>query len=201
MLQTIFYIFVVLYSVILHEISHGLAAYSMGDPTAKYAGRLTLNPIKHIDLFGSVLLPLMGYLAGGFLFGYAKPVPYNPLNLNDQRYGPAKVAAAGPLSNLLLAVLFGLFIRFVPGVLENVVLADLLGFVVYLNIGLGVFNLLPFYPLDGHHLFLSFLPDRYREVKYFLARYGVVLLIMCIFFAPNILSPLIRFLFRVIVGG
>src|SRR3989338_334264 len=96
------YILAVLYSVILHEISHGLMAYSMGDQTAKHAGRLTLNPIKHLDMFGSVLLPLVTFFAGGFIFGYAKPVPYNPLNLNDQKYGPAKVAAAGPLSNLFL---------------------------------------------------------------------------------------------------
>src|SRR3989344_3815513 len=114
--QIIFYAVVILYSVILHEIAHGLMALSMGDSTAKYAGRLTLNPVKHLDLFGSVLLPLMTFLAGGFIFGYAKPVPYNPLNLNDQKYGPAKVAAAGPLSNFMLAVLIGLFLRFAPGI-------------------------------------------------------------------------------------
>src|SRR3989344_889494 len=156
-LEILFYVVVVLYSVILHEISHGLMAYSMGDPTAKYAGRLTLNPIKHLDMFGSVLLPIMTYLGGGFLFGYAKPVPYNPLNLSDQKYGPAKVALAGPLSNILLAVLFGLVIRFIPGIPLDLEL--LFARIVYLNLGLAIFNLVPIQPLDGHWLLLTFLPD------------------------------------------
>ena len=104
-----------LYSVIIHEISHGLMAQSMGDTTARDAGRLSLNPIKHLDLFGSILLPLMLLaIRSPFLFGYAKPVPYNPLNLSDQRYGQAKVAMAGPLSNFILAILFGLVLRFLP---------------------------------------------------------------------------------------
>src|SRR3989344_8429104 len=107
---------VILFSIVLHEVAHGVAAHSLGDPTAKNLGRLTLNPIKHLDLFGSIILPVMTYWAGGFIFGYAKPVPYNPLNLNDQKYGPAKVAAAGPLSNFMLAVLIGLFLRFAPGI-------------------------------------------------------------------------------------
>ena len=121
-----------LYSVIIHEISHGLMAQSMGDTTARDAGRLTLNPIKHLDLFGSILLPLMLIvIRSPFLFGYAKPVPYNPLNLSDQKYGPAKVAIAGPLSNFILAILFGLVLRFLPDSVGPL-LPDLLAYVAIL---------------------------------------------------------------------
>src|SRR3989338_292736 len=101
MLTGFFTIVVIVFSIVLHEVSHGAVANSLGDPTAKQLGRLTLNPIKHIDLFGSIILPVsMALLSGGaFIFGYAKPVPYNPLNLNDRHWGPAKVALAGPLTN------------------------------------------------------------------------------------------------------
>src|SRR5436190_1548896 len=108
-LEIIFGILVFLYSVIIHEVSHGFMALSMGDTTARDQGRLTFNPIPHIDMIGSVLLPLFLILAHApFVFGYAKPVPYNPLRLSDRKYGPLKVALAGPASNLLLAVLFGM---------------------------------------------------------------------------------------------
>ncbi len=177
-------------------------AQSMGDQTAKYAGRLTLNPIKHLDLFGSLLLPLMTLVAslGTFVFGYAKPVPYNPLNLNDQKYGPAKVAIAGPLSNILLAVLFGMVLRFAPGIAGNPVARDFLDFVVQINLLLAVFNLVPIQPLDGHWLLLTFLPERWVEVKYFLVRYGIFIFIFFVLFLSKFLMPLIDFLFRVIVG-
>lgn len=189
-----------LYSVIIHEISHGLMAQSMGDTTARDAGRLTLNPIKHLDLFGSILLPLMLLvIRSPFLFGYAKPVPYNPLNLSDQRYGPAKVAIAGPLSNFILAILFGLVLRFLPDSVGPL-FPRLLGQVVYINLLLAVFNLVPIQPLDGHWLLLTFLPARWVEVKYFLVRYGVFLFLFFIIFFSRVLSPLINFLFTVIVG-
>src|SRR3989338_11108889 len=189
-----------LYSVIIHEISHGLMAQSMGDTTARDAGRLTLNPIKHLDLFGSILLPLMLFvIRSPFLFGYAKPVPYNPLNLSDQRYGPAKVAMAGPLSNFILAILFGLVLRFLPDSVGPL-LPDLLAYVVRINLLLAVFNLVPIQPLDGHWLLLTFLPAKWIEVKYFLVRYGVFLFLFFIIFFSHVLSPLINFLFTVIVG-
>ena len=111
---TIFSLVVLLFSVIIHELSHGSVANSLGDPTAKYAGRLTLNPLKHLDPFGSVILPLLLFLMQSpVLVGWAKPVPINPYNLRDQKWGHIKVAAAGPLSNIALAVFFGLIIRFV----------------------------------------------------------------------------------------
>ncbi|HEY4500581.1 MAG TPA: site-2 protease family protein [Candidatus Paceibacterota bacterium] len=105
--QFIFSLIVLLFSVVIHEISHGYAALFLGDRTAEYAGRLTLNPIKHIDLVGTIILPVISLLLpGSFLFGWAKPVPYNPYNLRNQRWGEAIVAAAGPLSNILLALIF-----------------------------------------------------------------------------------------------
>src|SRR3989338_7007931 len=112
LLLPIFYVVVLIYSVVIHEVSHGLMADSLGDPTAKNLGRLTLNPLKHIDMFGSVLLPLLLFIVRSpFIIGYAKPVPYDPTQLVDRKYGPAKVALAGPASNVVLALIFGLSLR------------------------------------------------------------------------------------------
>lgn len=193
-----------LYSVIIHEVSHGLMAQSMGDTTARDAGRLTLNPIRHIDLFGSIILPIGLFLVshGSFVFGYAKPVPYNPMNLSDRRFGPAKVGFAGPLSNILLAVLFGLTLRFLPLPLQNPTLSMFLQYGVYFNLGLAIFNLIPIPPLDGHWLLLSILPDSFSAVRQYIVRYGIFffffVLILISYF--DFITPLIRFLFRGIVG-
>lgn len=196
----VFYVVVLIFSVVLHEVSHGFMAQSMGDQTAKYAGRLTLNPLKHIDLFGSILLPMLTFFTAGIIFGYAKPVPYNPLNLNDQTYGPAKVAIAGPLSNLLVAVIFGLSLRFF-GVNMVPTLELLFTIVVRLNIGLAIFNLVPIPPLDGHWILLTLLPSRFRELRDFIMRYGIFLFIFFVIFLSHYLVPLINFLFTVIVGN
>ena len=199
-MEIIFGIIVVVFSVVLHEVAHGSVAYSLGDSTAKDLGRLTLNPLKHLDWFGSVLLPLFTFWAGGFFFGYAKPVPYNPLNLSDRKYGPAKVALAGPAVNLALAVLFGLLLRFLPLALHATILPQLFQFVVFLNLTLALFNLMPVPPLDGHWLLLTFLPDRYQAFKLFLIRYSVFIFIFFLFFIFPLLFPLINLLFKVIVG-
>lgn len=199
-LSLIFKILVVLFSVVLHEVSHGAVANSLGDSTAKDLGRLTLNPFKHLDLFGSVILPIFTLLLGGFVFGYAKPVPYNPANLRDRKYGPAKVAFAGPAVNFIIAVLFGLLLRFMPPSLGATVLPQLLSFVVMLNLVLGIFNLVPIPPLDGHWLLLTFLPERLVAFKLFLLRYGLVIFLIFLFFVFPLLIPLINLLFRVIVG-
>ena len=198
---TVFQIVVFLFSVVLHEVAHGAAANAMGDNTAKDLGRLTLNPVKHIDLFGSIVLPLLAYLgsAGTFVFGYAKPVPYNPNNLNDRRFGPAKVAFAGPAVNLVLAVVFGLIIRFLPSSL-GATLPTLLGYIVWVNLLLAVFNLMPIPPLDGHWLLLTFLPASANVFKLWLVRYGMVLFVFFLFFIFPQLLPLINLLFRIIVG-
>ena len=197
----LFTILVFLFSVIIHEVSHGLMAQSMGDDTAKRAGRLTLNPFPHLDMYGSILVPLMTFLAFGAFFGYAKPVPYNPANLSDQRFGASKVAIAGPLSNLLLAIIFGLFLRFLPADVPPI-LPILFLIIVRVNLLLMVFNLIPIQPLDGHWLLLTFLPNRWIEVKYFVVRYGIFMFfaLLIILYHYDFLTPLINFLFRVIVG-
>ncbi len=199
-LIVVFWIVALLYSVVIHEVSHGAVAYSLGDPTAKNLGRLTLNPIKHLDMFGSFILPLISFWLGGFIFGYAKPVPYNPLNLRDQKYGPAKVAVAGPLSNIALAILFGLTLRFLPDIFSSSLVPELLSIVVILNLFLAVFNLFPIPPLDGHWLLLTFLPAKFIGVRTLLYRYGFLLLIFFLFFIFPFIVPFIRILFRLITG-
>ena len=193
---------VFVYSVVIHEVSHGAVAYALGDDTAKNLGRLTLNPFKHLDMFGSVLLPLfLIVVKAPFVFGYAKPVPYNPLNLRDQKYGPAKVAFAGPAANLALAALFGIILRLLPPSLEIQALPALLSFIVQINLLLAIFNLMPISPLDGHWLLLTFLPDRFASFKLFILRYNLIIFIIFLFFIfPLIYQHLIYPLFRVIVG-
>src|SRR3989338_7887043 len=200
-LIAIFWIVALLYSVVIHEVSHGAVAYSLGDPTAKNLGRLTLNPFKHLDMFGSVLLPLLlVVLRSPFIFGYAKPVPYNPLNLRDRKYGAAKVAVAGPASNIVLAVLFGLTLRFLPDIFSSSLVPDLLGIVVILNLFLAIFNLFPIPPLDGHWLLLTFLPSGFIAVRTFLYKYSFVLLLIFLFFIFPLLIPLVRGLFKLLTG-
>ena len=199
-LLVIFQILVVLFSIVVHEVSHGLMAYSLGDSTAKNLGRLTLNPLPHLDLFGSILLPFLTYSLGGFIFGYAKPVPYNPNYLRDRRFGPAKVGFAGPASNILIAVIFGLILRFLPTFLQATILPELFSFIVLINLVLAIFNLLPVPPLDGHWLLLSAVPDRFRGFKLFYLRYGLILFVLVLLFVLPLIFPLVSKLFRLIVG-
>lgn len=199
-LLPVFQILVVLFSIVIHEVSHGLMALSLGDQTAKNAGRLTLNPLPHLDMFGSVILPLLTFFLGGFIFGYAKPVPYNPLNLKDRKFGPAKVGFAGPLSNILIALIFGLILRFLPGPLQTTILPELFSFIVLINLILAIFNLLPVPPLDGHWLLLSAVPERFYGFKLFYLRYGLILFLLVLFFVLPLIFPLVFKLFRLIVG-
>lgn len=141
---------VLILSVIAHEVAHGYAANSLGDPTARLAGRLTLNPLPHVDLMGSIVLPTILTLTGSpIMFGWAKPVPYNPYNLKDQRFGETFVAVAGSATNLLLALIFGLIVRFGPGLGLDMATISLAGTIAFINLFLGLFNLIPFPPLDG----------------------------------------------------
>jgi len=201
-----FSLVVLLFSVIIHEISHGYVAYSLGDPTAKYAGRLTLNPLKHLDMFGSVLLPLLLLIATagqGPIFGWAKPVPINPYNLRDQKWGSLKVSIAGPISNIILALIFGLVIRFVPVSIFHAAPGVFLifSFVVSINIMLAIFNLIPIPPLDGSWIFLKLLPDSFDKVKVFLQQYGLFILIFLIFFgALQGLNYIVELLYYLITG-
>jgi len=187
----------------IHEIAHGAMAYYLGDPTAKLAGRLTLNPIKHLDPFGSVILPLILIIiarlaGGGIIFGWAKPVPVNPLNFRDKKYGDAKVSIAGPGANLGLALVFGLSLRFFSFPSQ---MAALLGYIVFINILLAVFNLLPIPPLDGSHILFTFLPSSFEKFRIFLQQYGLFLLLFFIFFLLPYLFPLVAGIYALIVGS
>ncbi len=197
-----------LFSVVIHEVAHGQVAEYLGDPTARLAGRLTLNPIKHLDLMGSIIVPgfliLTSMVSGiGVIFGWAKPVPINPYNFRDQKYGSAKVAIAGPLANIALAVIFGLLIRFLSPFVSGEFyqsLFSVFAYIVWINLLLAVFNLLPIPPLDGSHILFAFLPRDMENVKIFLAQYGLLLLLFFIFFLFQWILPIINFLFYLIVG-
>ncbi len=193
---------VFIYSVVIHEVSHGFAAQALGDDTARVMGRLSLNPFKHIDLFGSIILPLLLFLIPGnpFVFGYAKPVPYEPRNLRDQKYGPIKVALAGPAANLVLALAFGLTLRFFPDSLPVGLMPQLFSMIVAINLVLAVFNLFPVPPLDGHWVLVTLLPQRYHAFKTFLYKYSVFLFVLFIIFVYPLIFPVIPWLFRLITG-
>ncbi len=151
----VFLIVIIIFSAVIHEVMHGVAADKLGDPTARHAGRLTLNPIPHIDMFGSIILPLVLALSSSpFLFAWAKPVPYNPYNLRPGRFSEAIVAFAGPLANAIIALLGALIIRL--GVLSPV--NDIILIIVVVNVMLCFFNLIPIPPLDGSKVLQAFLP-------------------------------------------
>jgi len=200
-IEFLFAIAVLIMSVVIHEVSHGFSANALGDPTARLQGRLTLNPLKHLDPIGSIIVPAITYLVGGFIFGWARPVPYNPYNLKNQKWGPGAVAAAGPLANILMAIIFGLIVRFgaangfiVGAFLEIIIL------IVFINIILAIFNLVPIPPLDGSKVLFAFLPYRWRSLQIFLEQYGFLLLLIFILFFWSIILPIVFGLFRLITG-
>lgn len=205
---SIFTVIVLIISVILHEVAHGWAANALGDPTAKLQGRLSLNPIRHIDPVGSVLIPAVLVLTNSsFLFGWAKPVPYNPYNLKNQRWGEAIVGVAGVAVNLFIAVLFALIARyaFAAGMVEFGTLAAL---VTLVNLSLGIFNLLPIPPLDGFTVLRGVLPFKasmkLREIEDRIQAGGILSLVVILFLFSYFLSApfglLIRSVFRFLVG-
>jgi len=181
----IFSLIILLFSIIIHELAHGYVAHALGDPTAKYAGRLTLNPIPHLDPFGSIILPgLMFLMQSPVMFGWAKPVPINPYNFKDQKWGSLKTAIAGPISNISVALVFGLLMRFLPEAffISFPGFALMFSFIVRINLILAFFNLLPIPPLDGHWILFRFIPAQFDYIKAFLQQYGIFVLIFLIFF-------------------
>lgn len=167
----------ILISITTHEFSHGLAAYLQGDNTAKDQGRLTLNPIAHIDLFGTILLPLILFVSGAPVIGWAKPVPYNPYNLRNQRWGSLLVGLAGPLSNFILFLIAGLVLKqLFPVLTGDNLLSTFLSQLVIVNFVLMLFNLLPIPPLDGSKVLFGLLPPRYDDLERQLEAYGPFLL-------------------------
>ena len=205
----IFIIAALIVSIVIHEAAHGYAANWLGDPTARLAGRLTLNPIPHLDLMGSIIVPGLLYLSGvGILFGWAKPVPYNPYNLRNQRWGEALVAAAGPAVNILIAVVFGLIIRLSGSLVLDPSFVSIAGYVVYINILLALFNLIPFPPLDGSKVLAALLPLRmqmgYHDLMNRIQQYGIIVTFLFLFVFINILwtpfSQLINMVFSLLTG-
>jgi Zn-dependent protease len=201
---TLFEFVVLIFSAVLHEVAHGYVAEQLGDPTARNAGRLTLNPIPHLDLFGSILMPIFLYIAsaGAFFFAAAKPVPYNPNNLKYPRSGAAKIALAGPATNFAVAIIFGIAIRVLIYFPVSDTFLSLLAVIVYMNIVLGLFNLIPIPPLDGSRVLFAALPQNETtfRIAYFLERWGLLLVLFFAFFAFQLLFPLIRMVFALITG-
>jgi Zn-dependent protease len=220
----VFEFLVLIFSAVLHEVAHGFEAERLGDDTARRAGRLTLNPLKHLDPFLSVIMPILLFISTGFFFAGAKPVPYNPANLKNPRTGSVKVALAGPATNMLIAFVFGVLSILIPvaSSVKSALFDAIAGggggvpvvstpfegiyffflIVIYINVLLGVFNLVPIPPLDGSKLLFLILPPTqtsYR-IMYFLERWGLILVLIFVFFGFGILMPIMDFLFMFFTG-
>jgi Zn-dependent protease len=200
-MDTIFFIAILIMSVVIHEVAHGFMALRFGDKTALYAGRLTLNPLKHLDMFGSIILPAFLVLTHSpFFFGWAKPVPYNPENLTDRKWGTVAVAAAGILANLFLAVFFGLILRFSISETISPNFVYIVSYIVLVNLGLMIFNLVPIPPLDGSKILFSLLPRTFYPVISFFEQYSLILILIFIVFLADYLRPVLAFFFNLITG-
>ncbi len=199
----IFSILILIFSAVIHEVAHGYSAFLLGDNTAKYQGRLTLNPLKHLEWFGSLILPVISYFSGGFIIGWAKPVPYNPYNLRSElgrRWGEAIIALAGPLSNIFIALFFGILLRLGALSLFGDAFVHISIIIIFINLVLATFNLVPIPPLDGSKILFSFLPFSMSGLREFLERNGFFVLIFFILFLWDFLLPLIELEFRLITG-
>jgi Zn-dependent protease len=191
------FVIAVVLGITFHEFSHAAVATLQGDQTARSQGRLTLNPIAHLDPLGSIALILAG-------FGWGRPVPFNPMRLRSRRVGAALVGLAGPAANFVLALAAAIGVRVLfstgTGAFEVNFSLILLDMLVTLNVVLGVFNLLPIPPLDGSRLLSIFLPPSRQNIVYFLDRYGIFLLLGLLILAPNLLTPLFRSITRALYG-
>lgn len=193
---------VVLFSMTLHEAMHAFMGYWLGDDTAKLQGRLTLNPVKHIDPFLTLLLPIMLALIGAPIFGGAKPVPFNPDRVRFAEWGAALVAIAGPLTNLLIAfIVFGISVLIGSPVdlfaSSGTLMQLILNTVVMVNLGFFVFNILPIPPLDGSRVIYALAPEFVRRIMEVIERFGIIFVFVLVFVASDqigaIMSSVIRF--------
>ena len=201
---------ILILSIIAHEVAHGYAADSLGDPTARLSGRLTLNPIPHIDLMGSILLPALLVLTQSpIFFGWAKPVPYNPYNLKNHRWGETLVAIAGSATNILIALIFGLLVRFGATLGFDATMLSFAATIAFVNLFLGLFNLIPFPPLDGFTALRSALPWhlssgllRFEELMRGQGVFALILFLVLfssVFAGP--FSVLVQLIFGLITGS
>src|SRR3989344_1816559 len=201
MMDTIFYIAILIMSVVIHEVSHGFVAEKFGDHTARHAGRLTLNPIPHLDLFGSFILPFLLVISNAsFVIGWAKPVPYNPENLNNRKWGTVAVASAGILSNLLVALVFSIIIRIAviydyAGLMDLVSIASV---IVIVNLALAIFNLVPIPPLDGSKILFSLLPPSFYRFVSFFEEWALILLLVFVVFFSQYLYPILIYMTKLL---
>lgn len=194
----IFQIIILIMSVVIHEISHGYTAELLGDPTPRLQGRLTLNPLKHLELFGSFLVPVLTSLTG-FTFGWAKPIEWNPYNIKNKRVGEILISIAGPASNLLIAIVFGLIVRIFGNELPASFI-QISVYVILINIVLAVFNMIPLPPLDGSKVLFSLLPPSMNNVRVTLERYSIFFFLILIFVLWRFVEPIIPYIFKVITG-
>ncbi len=198
------FLVVLIPSVSLHELFHGWTAYRLGDPTAKLMGRLTLNPIAHIDPIGTLLLPFLMFLFTGFVFGYAKPVPINPANLRDPKRDMILIGLSGPLANLLLALVFSLMIKagLLTGLLTSLsAMYVLLRFGIIINLILAIFNLVPIPPLDGSRVLMGILPYHLAVSYSKLEPYGFLIIVGLLYLGiiGKIIFPVINFLTTILL--
>ncbi len=184
------------FTIIIHEVAHGWVADRLGDPTARLQGRLTLNPIPHIDIYGSIILPLfLVFIGSPFIFGWAKPVPIDPFNLKDPKKDAATISLAGPLANILIATILAILYRFVSAQ----VISGLILQVIQFNVALAVFNLIPIHPLDGGKIVVGILPDKEaREFDNFMNRFGLIILAFTILPVIGGVSLISFFLYPII---
>jgi Zn-dependent protease len=205
----LFQILVLLFAVTVHECAHGWMAYKCGDDTARNSGRLTLNPLAHIDLFGTIMLPLLLVMMhSSFLFAWAKPVPINPTNFNNPKNDIMKVGASGPVSNLLLAVASTVFIWLfqtmkMPATDANIMVQNMLVLSVYINLILAVFNLVPIPPLDGSQILTGLLTAKQQMLYEKISPFGmaIIILLMMSGFIDILIMPVVRFLQGILFWG
>ena len=193
-MESIFLIAIIIFSVVIHEVAHGYVAYKLGDMTAYYQGRLTLNPIKHLDMFGSIILPALLVISGtGFLFGWAKPVPYNPNNIRGKKGALFLVSAAGIFVNLTVAVVFALVLKLFAIIgLASIAITYIFSSIIMINIILAVFNLMPIPPLDGSKILASFFGARGEMILYKFEKYSFLLVIAFVIFLWPFISSFVR---------
>ena len=191
-------IIILVMSIVLHELSHGYMAEILGDPTPRLQGRLTINPLKHLDPFGSIIVPIITSIAG-FTFGWAKPIEWNPYNIKNRRIGEFLISIAGPGSNILISIIFGLIIRFNYDSLSQSFLI-VSSYIVIINIALAVFNLVPIPPLDGSKILFSLIPPHLSHIRTVFERYSIILVVLFIVVIWRFIEPIIPFLFKIITG-